>query len=352
MEKRTRKHRLALTLLFTALVLFFMLVTFLVVGGTIYLLIRLGALNGPDHTTPTAAKVLLIFVPSALIFGSISTFLLGQIPMKRVNQLIDQMNRLAAGDYRARLTYDGAWSRHPTAKELTDSFNRMAEELQSTEMLRSDFINNFSHEFKTPIVSIAGFTKLLRRGNLPPEQQEEYLAIIETESLRLAQMATNVLNLTKVENQTILTDVTEFNLSEQIRSCILLLSEKWEQKEIEYELDFDEYTIRANEELLKQVWINLLGNAVKFSPKGGLIQVGITEQERAVTVSVTNSGSEIAPEHQIKIFNKFYQADESHASEGNGIGLAIVKRVVELHEGSVSVSSGGGKTTFTVVLPK
>jgi signal transduction histidine kinase len=352
MKKQARQHRLALTLLFTALILFFMLVTFLVVGVTVYLLIRIGVLNGPNETSPGPVKILLIFIPSALIFGAVATLLLGQIPMRRVNELINQMNRLAAGDYRARLTYEGAWGRHPTAKELTDSFNRMAEELQSTEMLRSDFINNFSHEFKTPIVSIAGFAKLLRRGNLPQKQQEEYLAIIETESLRLSQMATNVLNLTKVENQEILTDITEYNLSEQIRSCILLLSEKWERKEIEYELDFHEYTIHANEELLKQVWINLLGNAVKFSPVGGVIQVGITEQEHTITVRVQNSGSEIAPKHQEKIFHKFYQADESHASEGNGIGLAIVKRVVELHEGSVSVSSGSGKTAFTVVLPK
>jgi signal transduction histidine kinase len=352
MKKQDRQHRLALTLLFTVLVLFFMLVTFLVVGVTVYLLIRLGVLNGPNQTAPTPVKVLLIFIPSALLFGAVATFLLGQIPMKRVNQLINQMNRLAAGDYTARLACDGLWGRHPTVKEVADSFNRMAEELQSTEMLRSDFINNFSHEFKTPIVSIAGFAKLLRRGNLPEEKKEEYLAIIETESLRLSQMATNVLNLTKVENQTILTDVTEYDLSEQIRSCILLLSEKWEQKNIEYRLDFDEYDIHANEELLKQVWINLLGNAVKFSPDGGTIEVQITPQEQTITVSITNTGSEIAPQHQSKIFNKFYQADESHASEGNGIGLAIVKRVVELHEGTVSVNSGSGRTTFTVVLPR
>jgi signal transduction histidine kinase len=352
LKKPERRHRLALTLLFTALVLSFMVLSFLVVGVTVYLLIRLGVLNGPGETSPGPVKVLLIFIPSALFFGAVATFLLGQIPMRRVNKLINQMNRLADGDYRARLTYDGAWSRHPTAREVTDSFNRMAEELQSTEMLRSDFINNFSHEFKTPIVSIAGFAKLLRRGNLTEKEKDEYLAIIETESLRLSQMATNVLNLTKVENQTILTDVTEYDLSEQIRSCILLLSEKWEQKEIEYVLDFNEYNIHANEELLKQVWINLLGNAVKFSPKGGVIQVNITEQAETMTVSIANTGSEIAPEYQTKIFNKFYQADESHASEGNGIGLAIVKRVVELHEGTVSVESGNGKTTFTVVLPK
>lgn len=352
MKKQEHQHRVALTLLFTALVLAFMLVTLLIVGVAIYFLVQLEILTGPNHTVPSAARIIIIFVVANLVLGAGMTFFFGKIPMKPVNKLINQMNRLAAGDYKARLDYGDFLSKHPTIVELTDSFNRMASELQSTEMLRSDFINNFSHEFKTPIVSITGFAKLLRKGNLPEEKKEEYLRIIETESLRLSQMATNVLNLTKVENQTILTDITEFNLSEQIRSCILVLSEKWEQKEIEYIIDFDEYNIRANEDLLKQVWINLLGNAVKFSPTGGMIEVKITEQEDTMTVSIMNTGSEIAPEHQKKIFNKFYQADESHSSEGNGIGLAIVKLITELHDGTVSVSSGNGSTTFTVVLPK
>lgn len=352
MKHQDRQYRLALTMLFTGVVLCFMLVTFLFVGGVLYLLIRYNVLSGPDQTTMSPAKVILLFILSGLIFGTLMTAYLSKIPMKPINKLINQMNRLAAGDYKARLDYGAVLGKHPTMLELTNSFNCMAEELQSTEMLRSDFINNFSHEFKTPIVSIAGFTKLLRKGNLPDKQKEEYLQIIETESLRLSQMATNVLNLTKVENQTILTDLTEYNLSEQIRSCILLLSEKWEEKEIEFLLDFNEYTICANEELLKQVWINLLSNAVKFVPNGGIVEVKITEQDHTITVSVMNTGSEIAPEHQKKIFNKFYQADESHASEGSGIGLAIVKRITELHNGAVSVESGNGMTIFTVLLPQ
>ncbi len=352
MKKPYRKHRLALTLLFTGIVLCYMLMTFLLVGTVLYLLIRFRVLTGPNQTTISSARLINIFILSGLVVGGLMTAWLGKIPMTPVNRLINQMNRLAAGDYRARLDRGTVWGKHPTAAELIDSFNRMAEELQNTEMLRSDFINNFSHEFKTPIVSIAGFTKLLRRGNLSEEQKAEYLRIIEEESLRLSQMATNVLNLTKVENQTILTDMTEFNLSEQIRSCILLLSEKWEEKDIEFSLDFDEYTIHADAELLKQVWINLLGNAVKFTQIGGLVEVKIAERGNMFAVSVMNTGSEIAPEQRKKIFNKFYQADESHAGEGNGIGLAIVKRVTELHGGTVEVDSRDGTTTFTVCLPR
>lgn len=351
MKRQERPHRMALTLLFTALVLCFMLVTLLVVGASIYLLIQLEILTGPDHSVPSAARVIIIFVLSALVIGAGMAFFFGKFPMKPVNKLINQMNRLAAGDYRARIDYGEFWGKHPTVAELTGSFNRMADELQSTEMLRNDFINNFSHEFKTPIVSIAGFAKLLKREQLTP-QQSEYVKIIEEESLRLSRMATNVLNLTKVENQTILTDVTTFNLSEQLRDSVLLLVEKWERKNLDFIVDFGEHDIEANEELLKQVWINLLDNAVKFSRQSGAIELQIEETEQTLRVGITNSGGEIAPEHQKRIFNKFYQADESHASEGNGIGLAIVKRVTELHGGEVSVQCESGRTTFTVELPK
>ena len=351
MKKLERPHRMALTLLFTALVLGFMLITLLIVGTILYFLIRLEVLTGPDQTVISAGRIINVFVLSALVIGAGMTFFLGKIPMKPVNKLINQMNRLAAGDYRARIDYGEFWGKYPTIAELTDSFNRMATELQSTEMLRNDFINNFSHEFKTPIVSIAGFAKLLKHEQLTP-QQTEYVKIIEEESLRLSRMATNVLNLTKVENQTILTDVTRFNLSEQLRDSILLLAEKWEKKDLIFSLDLDEHDIEANEGLLKQVWINLLDNAVKFSPDGGSVGVQIEETERTLRISVTNSGGEIAPEHQKRIFNKFYQADESHASEGNGIGLAIVKRVTELHGGEVCVQCGNGMITFTVELPK
>ena len=165
-------------------------------------------------------------------------------------------------------------------------------------------------------------------------------------------MATNVMNLTKVENQTILTDLTTFNLSEQIRACVLLLEEKWSRKELDLDLEFPEYTIRANEELLKQVWINLLDNAIKYSPNYGEIGVRISEGPETLAVTITNYGPDIPKDKVSRIWGKFYQADESHSSEGNGIGLAVVKQVVQLHGGTATVDSGSGSTTFTVELPK
>ena len=318
----------------------------------VYVLVQHDVLRFADDMVPDAWRLmsfsLLLNIPVCLLVSAAAS----KFPLKPIRALIDGMDRLASGNFTTRISVGKIMRRYPAYVDVAKSFNEMAWELESTEMLRSDFINNFSHEFKTPIVSIAGFARLLKRGNLSEQEQRQYLDAIEEESLRLSSMATNVLSLTRVENQTILTDVTEYNLSEQIRSCMLLLESKWSKKDIELELDFGEYTIRANEELMKQVWINLLDNAVKFTPEGHTIQVQITQRRGKLIVEVRNTGSHIPPECQKKIFNKFYQADESHSAQGNGIGLAIVKRVAELHRGKASVSSEKNVTTFTVELPQ
>lgn len=347
--KEEKKERISLSLLLSIVVIGHLVITTVLVGVAVLVLMRLDVLKGQNQTAPT---LIVILVAANIVVGTLVTFILIRFPMKPVQMLIDQMNRLASGDYSARLKFGPILKKNSTMVKMADSFNTLAQELENTELLRSDFINNFSHEFKTPIVSIAGFAKVLKRGNLSADQQAEYLDVIEAESLRLSYMATNVLNLTKVENQTILTDVTTFNLSEQLRSSILLLENKWERKNQDFQLYFGEHEIRANEELLKQVWINLIDNAIKFSPEGGVIEVRIEEGEKVVRVAVTNSGPEISPENRKKIFNKFYQADESHASDGNGVGLAIVRQVVRLHKGTVSVESKNARNTFTVELPK
>lgn len=296
--------------------------------------------------------VILFMSVISLILGGVAVFFSSRLPLKPVNEIINKMNRLASGDFETRLKFGSTMSAHPAVKELTTSFNKMAEELANTELLRNDFINNFSHEFKTPIVSITGLACLLEAGNLTEEQRVQYARAIREESMRLSSMASNILNLTKVENQTILTDVSNFNLSEQVRSAVLLLEEKWTSKEIDLQLDFDEYTIEANEELLMQVWINLIDNAVKFVPVRGTVELEVLDEGERLCVTVSNTGSEIPPDKREKIFAKFYQADESHATQGNGIGLAIVKRIVNLHGGDIRIRCGGGRTTFAVILPK
>ncbi len=348
-KSKNRKHRFSLTLLFAALV-FVVLISALAIGAvTVYLLVYFEVIASYENTS--VPYVILFMALISLFMGAIVAGFLSIIPLKPVNKWVNGMNRLASGDFKVRMKFGKPLGNHPTFVELTDSFNTLAEELQNTEMLRSDFINNFSHDFKTPIVSIAGFAKLLKRGNLTEEERTQYLTAIEEESMRLSYMATNVLNLTKVENQAILSEVSEFNLSEQIRSSVLLLESKWTGKNIELQLEFDEYMIEANEELLKQIWINLLDNAVKFTSVGGTVAVDIQERGSDTAVIVRNTGSEIPPDKLGRIWNKFYQADESHSSEGNGVGLAIVKKIVELHSGSVYASSKDGITEFTVELP-
>ena len=353
MKKDERKERLSLTLLIALLVFAIQLFSVVVALAIVVVLIRAGVIKELSEDLLSPRNTLFFMSVISLLAGVLVATFSGKLYLRPVNRLINQMNRLASGDFKARIQFGKPIASHPTFREIEGSFNKMAEELESTEMLRSDFINNFSHEFKTPIVSITGFAKLLKRGDLSPEQQREYLDIIEMESLRLAAMATNVLDVTKVENQTILTDVTRFNLSEQLRSCVLMLLEgKWKAKEINFSVEFDEHMIMANQELLQHVWVNLLDNAIKFSPEGGTVTMLIREQAESLEVTVSNPGPTIPKEQMGKIFNKFYQVDESHNTAGNGIGLALVKQIVQLHNGKVSVTSENGLTTFAVMLPK
>ena len=269
MKREQRAHRLALTLL-TAAVIFVMQVLAVGISAVVVTVLARAGFLSHGETDQVVVFMALISV----VLGAMITAFSSLIFLRPVNRLVSQMNRLARGDFRARITFGKPLRDHPTFRVIADSFNKMAQELENTEMLRSDFVGNFSHEFKTPIVSITGFAKLLKRGELTDAQRQEYLDIIETESMRLAAMATNVLDMTKVENQTILTDVTRFNLSEQIRSSLLLLLEgKWCNKEMDFSLEFGEHMIMANEELLKHVWINLLDNAIKFTPQIGRAHV-------------------------------------------------------------------------------
>lgn len=348
---KERSQRFSLNILFTTFMVSVLFISVVLIMVSIWILGYFGVISGFAGNTSAILTLIIVGQSSILISFGIS-FLLIKIPLKPINTLINHMNRLAAGDFKTRLDFGKRLNKNPTFREISASFNRMAEELENTEMLRGDFVNNFSHEFKTPIVSIAGLAKLVNKGNLTDEQRAQYLSAIESESLRLADMATNVLNLTKVENQTILSEVTRFNLSEQIRACILLLENKWSPKDIAPSLDFSEHYIEGNEELLKQVWINLLDNAIKFSPAGEAVGVEIAETEGCIRVSIRNVGAEISQKDISKIWNKFYQADKSHTTEGNGIGLAIVKRIVDLHGGVAEASCENGTVCFTVSLPR
>ena len=349
--KLTRKESRELFGIFLLMTFSVFVISLLLVSATAYFVVKTGLLSIVDKNQPGAGRLIVFMAVSSAVISIIILTILGKLFLRPVNRIIAGMHSMSRGDYSARLDFGKPFGNYTVIRNVADSFNTMAEELQNTEVLRTDFVNNFSHEFKTPIVSIAGFAKLLKKSNLSEEQREEYINIIGEESLRLSYMATNVMNLTRVENQTILTDVEEYNLSEQLRSAILLLEDKWVSKNIEIFADFDEYTVCGNQELLMHVWVNLLDNAVKFSPEYGEIRVEICQDEKNTVISVSNNGPKIPEESMPRIFNKFYQADESHASSGNGIGLAVVKKVVELHGGKVTAISAEDLTVFTVSLP-
>ena len=348
---RRRGSRMSLTLVLAAFVFFILLAAIGLTSFGLWILTETGVLVDVDGQLKLGSVILFMFLVS-IVIGGVIAFFSSRIPLKPINELINKMNRLASGDFKARLHFGSILSSHPAFKEISTSFNTMAAELENTEMLRSDFINNFSHEFKTPIVSITGLAKLISKGDLEEEEKRIYLSAIEEESARLSVMATNVLKLTKVENQTILTDVSRFNLSEQIRSAVLLLEAKWSNKNIDLQLELEEFEIEANEELLKEVWINLIDNAIKFTPQCGTVSLDIIDSDGNLSVKIGNTGSEISEEEQKKIFRKFYQSDRSHSTHGNGTGLAIVSKIVELHKGNISVKSADQTTVFTVVLPK
>lgn len=267
-----------------------------------------------------------------------------------LNEMIEATERISKGDFKVHLqeTFD----EESDFGMLQRSFNHMAAELDGIQMFRKDFINNFSHEFKTPIVSIHGFAHQLQVGGLTPEEEREYVRIIAAESDRLAKMATNILLLSKLENQVIVTEQTDFWLDEQLRTCLVLLEKQWSSKELELNLDLDEIKYHFNEDMLAQVWLNLFNNAIKFTPHGGSISCSLKADEETVTVSISDTGIGMDENTQKHIFDKFYQGDTSHTGEGNGIGLTVVNRILVLCKGRIQVSSQPDKgSTFTVTLP-
>ena len=332
-----------LTLAFALIVFLIILVTMsLIFFGTIALT-KLGLVEaGRFERFPLFAFCLM-----SIAVGTILAAVFSKAPLKPFRELMDATDRVASGDYSAHIDLKGP----EELKQLSQKFNHMVTEIGSVEMLRTDFVNNFSHEFKTPIASIRGFAKALKWDDLTEQEREEYLDIIISESERLSALSSNVLYLSKIENQAILTEQQNYNLSEQIRLVIALLDHKFSEKQLGIIFDSQEYFITGNREMLKQVWINLLDNAIKFSPNGGKIEVAISQDSEKTYISVSNDGEPIPPNVQAHIFDRFYQGDKSHATAGNGLGLSIVKKIVDLHGGEIRVCSDNSIVTFDIVIP-
>lgn len=346
--KKSLRQRFGLTALFSLIVFLILMITSVVIVIIGVLLVRVNAINIAKLSRHEPLLPIFMLLIISVLVGTVVSFVISRFPLKPIRRVIDAINRLAAGDFSARLRLPGP----VVFTELATSFNRMAEELGGIEMLRTDFVDNFSHEFKTPIVSIKGFAEELKHDDLTPEQRNEYLDIIIHESSRLAALATNVLNLSRVEKQAILTNRARFDLTEQVRRCALLFENKWEQRRLDLTVELDEVSIDGDEELLSQVWLNLIDNAVKFTPEGGSIEIRLQKGETTARFIIRDDGYGISEEAQKHIFDKFFQDGAARAASGNGLGLSIAKRVVALHGGEISCRSMEGVgTEFTVELP-
>ncbi|MBQ9785740.1 MAG: HAMP domain-containing histidine kinase [Clostridia bacterium] len=293
---------------------------------------------------------LLIMLGVCALIGTVLAGKFGFYYLRPLKRLISATKEVKKGNYKVQIPEEQGLESEMGS--LISNFNEMVRELDGIELFRNDFINNFSHEFKTPIVSIRGFAKELQREDLTPEQRREYATIIAEESDRLARLSTNVLELSKLENQQIVTGKTNFDLDEQLRQCILLLEPQWSDKQIEMIPELDAVRVCANAEMLSHIWKNLLSNAIKFTPAGGTVWVTLTADDREIRVSVRDTGVGMSDEVKAHIFEKFYQGDPSHHRAGYGIGLTMVDRVVRLCGGSITVESEVGVgSSFTVVLP-
>ena len=293
----------------------------------------------------TFGNVLLI----TFLFGT-ADFIRRRITVDRpVKRITDATQKIMQGDFSVRIPpIHGAGT--DGFNQIGEAINKMAEELSGTETLRTDFIANVSHELKTPLAVMGNYATMLQRPGITEEERCEYAKAISEAARRLAQLITNILKLNKLENQKIFPQPVEFDLGEQLCECLLQFEDAWERKELNIETDIaEDIRLRSDPELLSLVWNNLISNAVKFTPEGGTIGVTLQTEGNFVVVSVSDTGCGMKPETGMHIFEKFYQGDTSHATQGNGLGLALVKRVVDILNGEIGVQSVYGEgSTFTV----
>lgn len=297
--------------------------------------------------TKMSTTVWLLIVGTTM--GTGMAFLINRTFFTPIERLSKGMTQVADGDFSIRLTTK---SQINEISELYESFDLMVKELSATEILQSDFMSNVSHEIKTPVNAIEGYAMLLQGSEVSPEEQAEYVEKIMFNTKRLSELVGNVLLLSKIDNQAIPKHEKKFRLDEQIRQSIMQLETKWMEKDIDLDVELNKVEFVGNATLLIHVWDNLIGNAIKFNSVGGGVKLRLEENDECIEFSIEDDGPGISEEALKHIFDKFYQADSSHKQEGNGLGLALVKRIVDLYEGEIKVENlpeAGCK--FTILLP-
>lgn len=320
----------------TALIMFFVALTFY----------RLGYIHSSNEE-PHLFIFAMLFL--SVIIGTVLSLFVAKKILKPITAISKASNEIAKGNFNVRLEKN---SRIMEIRELYQNFNVMAQELSSIETLRNDFVINVSHEFKTPIAAIEGYAMLLQDKCLSESERDEYTKMIIESSRQLSALSGNILALSKLETGGVILEKKTYRLDEQIRQAILFLEPQWGAKELELQIDMPRITYYGNEKLLMQVWMNIIGNAIKFTENGGKINIQLSSNELTTVVRISDNGcgmNDIVIKH---IFDKFYQGDPARNAEGNGLGLTLVKRIVELCGGEIKVKSEQGKgSIFMIILP-
>ena len=324
-----------LTMLSSAVIMLFVAVV----------LIRLGLLSLVGH--PVIPVFLLL---NSVAIGTGITAIVGKKILRPIIDVSNATKEVAKGNFKVTLD-----ERHKIDEinKMAKNFNIMVQELAGIETLRNDFVVNVSHEFKTPIAAIEGYAVLLKDRTLSDAEHNDYIRMITESAQKLSALTSNILKLSKLENQELITEKNSFRLDEQIRQALLLLEVQWNNKNITLNLELEPLIFYGNEELMMQIWLNLLGNAIKFTDAEGEISISLHAAGQYVTVRISDTGIGMSREVQKHIFEKFYQGDNARASEGNGLGLPLVKRIVDLCGGFIEVESQPGEgSSFTVRLPR
>lgn len=289
----------------------------------------------------------MVFLISAVL-GTIMILFAVRSVVKPIKLLSRAAKDVAKGDFEIEVEVKST----DEIGQLTTDFNLMTKELRNIDIMRKDFVSNVSHEFKTPITSIKGFAKLIRDGELSNDQLLEYSEIIVDESERLSLLSSNLLKISELDSKVIREQSKMFSLDEQIRKTILILENSWSKKEIEFDIELEKTFITGDEHLLHEVWLNLIQNAIKFSEQKGVIKIGLYKEEDTVKVEITDHGTGIAEIDKEHIFKRFYTGDKSRSKHGNGLGLVIAKKIVEISNGKIYFeSSPEDGTSFFVELP-
>ncbi len=351
--KRQERYRRVLRFI-SGYLLFFLIVAFAVTCCTmlfLHLMARELGVEYNEKSISTAAKfTFLNVILISFLFTVIDAVRRRRSVERPTKTIMEATEKMMQGDLSARISPASMRGAAEGFDEIAEHVNRMAEELSSIETLRTDFIANVSHELKTPLAVIRNYTALLSDPALPAAEQQEYTRAISDAAQKLSGLISNILKLNKLENQQIYTQFSCYNLSEQLCECLLGFEERWEKKLLEIETDIaEDVYVHSDPEMMTLVWNNLFSNAIKFTEQGGRVSVRLCAEGEWATVQVEDSGCGISQEVGAHMFEKFYQGDTSHATEGNGLGLTLVKRVIDITESEIAVESTlGVGTTFTV----